>query len=102
MPWEEVNVERWAEGLGVNINELRQKDRLIGLLVETRKQLNLTQKQLAALIGVSQPRIAQIENRVRIGRTTFDVLLSILDALGHEYDITTRKVREPDLEKVAV
>ena len=24
MPWEKVNIEQWAEELGVNINELRQ------------------------------------------------------------------------------
>lgn len=100
MPWEEVNLEKWSEELGIHINQLRQKDRLIDCIVETRKQLGLTQKQLANLIGVSQPRIAQIENRVKIGQITFDALLSILDALGHDYSITTRKVRKPDLEGI--
>ena len=45
-----------------------------------------------------QLSIAQIENRVGIGKITFDVLLNILTALGHEYEITIQKVREPVLE----
>ena len=98
MPWKTVNIDEWAKELGINMNELRQKDRLITLIVKTRKQRGLTQAQLATLVGVSQPRIAQIENRVKIGKITFDVLLHILDGLGHDYKITTRKVRKPDLE----
>ena len=33
MPWEKVNIEQWAEELGVNINELRQKEQLIDVCV---------------------------------------------------------------------
>ncbi len=71
MPWKTINLDEWAKELDININELRQKDRLIDLIIKTRKQLDLTQAQLAKLVGVSQPRIAQIENRVRIGKITF-------------------------------
>ncbi len=101
MPWETIDLETWAKELGVNINELRQKDQLIDRSVKARKQLGLTQTQLAKLVGVSQPRIAQIENRVKMGKITFDTLLHILDALGHDYKITMKKVRKPNLNQVA-
>lgn len=94
MPWEKVSIEQWAEELGVNINELRQKEQLIAKIVQSRKRLGLTQGQLAEMVGVSQPRIAQIENRTKIGKISFD----ILGVLGHDFKITTRKVR--DLENV--
>ena len=98
MPWEKVNIEQWAEELGVNINELRQKELLIEKIVKSRKRFGLTQGQLAEMVGVSQPRIAQIENRTKIGKISFDVLFNILGVLGHDFKITTRKVR--DLENV--
>jgi predicted XRE-type DNA-binding protein len=101
MPWEKVDIDQWAEELGVNINELRQKEQLIVKIVKSRKRFGLTQGQLAELIGVSQPRIAQIENRVKIGKTSFDILFNILNVLGHDFKITTRKVRELDLQTVS-
>ncbi len=93
MPWKKVDIDEWAEELGVNINELRQKEQLIEKIVKSRKGVNLTQGQLAEMVGVSQPRIAQIENRTKIGKISFDVLFNILGVLGHDIRITTRKVR---------
>lgn len=95
MPWQKIDLETWAEELGINLEELRQKDRLIEQIVETRSALKLTQRQLADLVGVSQPRIAQIENRVKIGTVTFDVLLNILRVLGYEIHITACRVHPP-------
>lgn len=94
MPWAKVSIEQWAEELDVNINELRQKDKLIEKIVRSRNRFGLTQGQLAEMVGVSQPRIAQIENRTRIGRISFDVLINILGILGHDFKITTRRVRD--------
>jgi predicted transcriptional regulator len=93
MPWQKVDLETWAEELGVNLYELRQKDLLIAQIITARKTLGLTQTQLAHLVNVSQPRIAQIESRVKIGSIKFDVLLNILTALGYEFQITTRKIK---------
>jgi transcriptional regulator with XRE-family HTH domain len=101
MPWETVSLEEWAKELGIDIDELRKKNRLIETIVRIRNKLGLTQAQLATLVGVSQPRIAQIENRVKIGKVTFDVLFKILAALGHDYKIITKKVRRQDLERRA-
>ena len=98
MPWETVSLEEWAKELEIDIGELRKKNRLIETIVKTRNRLGLTQAQLATLVGVSQPRIAQIENRIKIGKVTFDGLFKILAALGHDYKITTKKVRTPDFE----
>jgi len=97
MPWQKVNLESWAQEMGVDLLNLRQKDHLIEQIVTTRKDLGLTQTQLAKLVGVSQPRIAQIENRTRIGSIKFDVLLHILSVLGFDFDIQIRKVKDPDL-----
>lgn len=94
MPWKNVDIDEWAEELGVNINELRQKEQLIEKIVKYRKQFALTQGELAEMVGVSQPRIAQIENRTKIGKISFDVLFNILGVLGHDFKITTRKVRD--------
>lgn len=96
MPWQRVDLESWSKEIGVDIHELRQKDRLIEQIVIARKELGFTQVQLAKMMGVSQPRIAQIENRVRIGSIKFDVLLQILSGLGYAFDIHTRKVDEPN------
>ena len=96
MPWQEVNLETWAAELGVDLYELRQKDQLIDQIVTTRTELELTQTQLAKLVGVSQPRIAQIENRVKIGTIKFDALFKILTTLGYEINIGTRRARQPD------
>ena len=97
MPWQKVNLESWALETGVDLPELRQKNQLIEEIVKARKALGLTQMQLAKLVGVSQPRIAQIENRTRIGSIKFDVLLHILGHLGYAFDIRMQKVRDPDL-----
>lgn len=42
--WAKVNIEQWAEELGVNINELRQKEKLIEKIVKSRKRFGLTQE----------------------------------------------------------
>ena len=74
MPWGKMDIKEWAEELGVNINELRQKEQLIEKIVKSRKRFALTQGQLAEIAGISQPRITQIENRTKIGTISFDVL----------------------------
>lgn len=95
MPWKAIDLDKWAEELRIPIAELRQKNRLIDTIVKTRKRLGISQAQLAGLVGVSQSRIAQLENRTRMGSVSFDVLLRLLNALGHEYRITTRKTSLP-------
>jgi len=101
MPWKELNIEEWARKRGIDINELREKEKLIKRIVSIRKNLKLTQADIAKLVGVSQSRIAQIESRIKIEKISFDVLINILRAMGYGFTVSTRKLREPDLGMLA-
>jgi DNA-binding XRE family transcriptional regulator len=56
-------------------------------LAEIRKQLGLTQSELAETAGLSQARISQIENG---GATSLDTLRAYVAALGGHLDIVAR------------
>lgn len=92
MPWKETNFEKLAKSLGVDPAEVREKQKLIELIVEVRKEKQLSQASLAHKLGVSQGRVAQIESGVGTGTVTFDVLLMVLRKLGYEFKIVPRKV----------
>jgi transcriptional regulator with XRE-family HTH domain len=54
------------------------------LLAETRKQRGLSQKHIAARLGVSTSRVSQIEH----GRvTSFEVIARYIEALGGRLDL---------------
>ena len=91
MGWKSVKPEELAKSLGVNASEVREKQKLIKLIVEARKQHKLSQAALAKKVGVTQGRIAQIESGVGTSRVTFDVLLNILSALGYDYRIVSKR-----------
>lgn len=91
MAWKEVSIEELAESLGVNANEVREKQRLIQQIVKSRKRLKLSQAALAKKVGVTQGRIAQIEAGVGTAKMSFDVLLNILTVLGFDFKIVSRK-----------
>jgi plasmid maintenance system antidote protein VapI len=57
------------------------------LLRELRKSLGLTQKQLSAVMGVSQPVLSQLENRADFHLAT---LRRVVSAMGGELDIIAR------------
>jgi len=90
MPWKEMTFEQVAKSLGVNPAEVREKHRLIGLIVKVRKGKGMSQTALAKKIGVTQGRIAQIESGIGTSRVTFDVLLNLLNTLGYDYKIVPR------------
>jgi transcriptional regulator with XRE-family HTH domain len=91
MAWKEVSIEELAKSLGANITEIREKQRLVGLIVKTRKAKKLSQVALAKKLGISQARIAQIESGVGTAKVTFDVLFNMLVALGYDYRVVTKK-----------
>jgi transcriptional regulator with XRE-family HTH domain len=91
MPWKEISVEQLAKSLGANVTEVREKQRLINMIVKVRKAKKMSQVMLAKKLGVSQARVAQIESGVGTGKISFDVIFSILTALGYDYRVTTRK-----------
>ncbi len=92
MPWKDVNSEKLAKSLGINASEVREKQALIGIIIEARKKKGLSQAALAKKLKVSQSRIAQIESGVGTAKVTFDVLLSVLSALGYDYKIVSKRV----------
>lgn len=91
MAWKEISIEKLAKSLGANVTEIREKQRLVGLIVKVRKAKKLSQAALAKKLGISQARIAQIESGVGTAKVTFDVLFNMLVALGYDYRVVTKK-----------
>jgi transcriptional regulator with XRE-family HTH domain len=91
MAWKEISVEELAKSLGANVAEIREKQRLVGLIVKTRKAKKLSQAALAKKLKISQARIAQIESGIGTAKVTFDVLFNMLVALGYDYRVVTKK-----------
>ncbi len=92
MAWKEMTIEELAKSLGSDVNEVKEKHRLIELIKKARKEKKLSQSALAKKIGFSQGRIAQIESKIGTSKVTLEVLLSTLRELGYEYKIVARKV----------
>ena len=92
MGWKKVNLSKWADDLGVDINEIDQKLKLRDLIINIRAKKGLSQEELAELVGVSRSRIAQIEAGIKLHKTTFDVFLRVLQGLGYRYRITASKL----------
>ena len=91
MAWKEMTVEELAKSLDVNVAEVREKQKLIQLIVKIRKDEKISQAALAKKVGVTQSRIAQIESGVGTAKITFDVLLNILITLGYDFRILPKK-----------
>ncbi len=92
MSWKKVDLAKWADEMGVDINEIDQKLKLRDIIVKIRTKKGLSQEELASLVGVSRSRIAQIEAGVKLNRTSFDVFLRVLQGLGYKYTITANKL----------
>ena len=92
MGWKRVNLAKWADEMGVDINEIDQKLKLRDMIIRVRNKKGLTQEDLAETVGVSRSRVAQIEAGVKLHRTSFDVLLRILQGLGLKYSISARRM----------
>ena len=91
MAWKEISVEELAKSLGANVAEIREKQRLVALIVKTRKEKKLSQASIAKKLGISQARIAQIESSVGTAKVTFDILFNLLIVLGWDYRVVTKK-----------
>ena len=92
MAWKETNFEKLAKSLGVNPVEVREKQKLIELIIDARTDKGLSQAALAKKMGVSQGRVAQIESGIGTAKITFDVLLNVLNELGFDFKIVARRV----------
>jgi len=91
MAWKELSLKELALSLGVNIAEVREKQKLIELIIKSRKALYMSQATLAKKLGVTQGRIAQIESGIGTSKVTFDILLSALVALDFDFKVVTKK-----------
>lgn len=91
MPWKEVSLQQLAKSIGANPSEVREKQRLIEMIVKVRKAKKLSQASLAKKLGVTQARVAQIESGIGTAKITFDVLFNILVTLGYDYRVVTSK-----------
>jgi len=89
MAWKEMTVEELAKSLGANITEVREKQKLIAMIVKIRKAKKLSQAALGKKLEISQARIAQIESGIGTAQVTFDILFNILIALGYDYRVVT-------------
>lgn len=91
MAWNTKSIEDLAKSLGVSASEIREKQRLVQLIVEARRTKKLSQAALAKRLGVTQGRIAQIESGIGTSNVTFDILFNILTVLGYDLKIVARK-----------
>jgi len=91
LPWKKRKIEKLAKFLGMHAAEVREKQKLIHMIVEARKEKGLSQAALAKALGVSQGRIAQIESGIGTSRVTFDILLGVLSELGYDFRIHPKR-----------
>jgi DNA-binding XRE family transcriptional regulator len=74
-------------------NELRL-DLLGNAIKEARKEQNLTQEELGALVGVKKAQISKIENNTTDAR--FTTILKVFEALGarviFNVELNTKKI----------
>jgi transcriptional regulator with XRE-family HTH domain len=75
-------------GAAERVAEIGDELRLAAGLTALREQAGLSQRDVARLLGVSQPRIAAIEKSRNV---TIDVLERYVEAVGGQLDITVRK-----------
>jgi transcriptional regulator with XRE-family HTH domain len=81
--WEKKVLE--APGAPEHVQEIEDELRLAAGLTALRERADLTQRELAERIGVSQPRIAAIE---RSHNVTIEVLEQYVHALGGLLEVT--------------
>ena len=83
-----VKEERKDREFDLEYRKIKQEYKLIEKLVETRKEKNMTQKELAKITGVSQQAISRLELEKHIPQ--MDTLIKILDGLDLELTIVQK------------
>lgn len=77
-----------APGAADRVAEIEDDLRLAAGLTALREQAGLSQRELAKRIGISQPRVAAIEQSRNV---TIDVLEQYIDALGARLEVAVVK-----------
>jgi transcriptional regulator with XRE-family HTH domain len=75
-------------GAAERVAEIANELRLAVALTALREQAGLSQREVAALLGVSQARVASIEKSRNV---TVEVLEKYVQAVGGELEITARR-----------
>lgn len=89
-----MSLKKWerdvlkAPGAPARVAEIEDELRLAAGLTALREQAGLSQRELAKRIGVSQPRVAAIEQSRNV---TIDVLEQYVDALGGRLEVAVVK-----------
>lgn len=79
-----------APGAAARVAEIEDELRLAAGLTALREQAGYSQRDLARRMGVSQPRVAAIEQSRNV---TIDVLEQYVDAVGGELEVSVVKGR---------
>lgn len=82
MKWDELNLSALTQG---DRDEISLKVKIVGKIIEARKQEGFTQAQLGKCVGIDQAVLARIENNRTDPRLT--TLLKILRPLGLTLDV---------------
>ena len=83
-----IEKERLDKEFDSEYRKIKQEYKLIETLVEARKAKNITQKELAELVGVSQQQISRLELEKHIPK--MDTFIKILDGLDLELTIVSK------------
>ncbi|MDP9165546.1 MAG: helix-turn-helix domain-containing protein [Actinomycetota bacterium] len=75
-------------GAAERVAEIANELRLAVALTKLREQAGLSQRDVAALLGISQARVASIEKSRNV---TVDVLDRYVQAVGGQLEITARR-----------
>jgi transcriptional regulator with XRE-family HTH domain len=84
--WEKKVLE--APGAPARVAEIEEELRLAAGLTVLREQAGLSQRELAKRMGVSQPRVAAIEQARNV---TIDVLEQYVEAVGRALEVNAVK-----------
>ncbi|HXY45296.1 MAG TPA: helix-turn-helix transcriptional regulator [Acidimicrobiales bacterium] len=79
-----------ADGAEERVVEIEEELRIATALTALREQAGLSQRELARRIGVSQPRVAAIEQARNV---TIEVLEQYVAALGGQLEVAVVKGR---------
>ncbi len=95
MPFVEVNIDKVIEEKRENDLEFRrlwddsrEEYRLIGEMIALRKAENVTQRDLAEMIGSRQQVVSRIERKEN--SPSLKIFCNVLNALGYELQIVKR------------
>ena len=74
-----------------------KKEQIGGFIAERRKSLNVNQRDLARICGISEHALCNLERGA--GNPTFDLIEKTLEALGLEIRLQPKKLGEDEGQK---